>query len=77
MPCQVVFEHEGRQVIHRGLVVLSGPMRTALRKTRATQLRVLRQALSEVRTKICVFAASGISSSTSLTMIGGSMIVIS
>ena len=51
-PCQVVFEHEGRRVIHRGLVVLSGPMRTALRRTRAAQLRTLRQALSEVQTKI-------------------------
>jgi len=51
-PCQVVFEHEGRQVIHRGLVVLSGPMRTALRQTRAAHLRALRQALSEVQAKI-------------------------
>jgi transposase len=51
-PCQVVFEHEGRQVIHRGLVVLSGPMRTSWRQTRAAQLRALRQALSEVQTKI-------------------------
>jgi transposase len=51
-PCQVVFEHEGRQVIHRGLVVLSGPMRTSWRQTRAAQLRALRQALSEVQAKI-------------------------
>jgi transposase len=50
--CQVVFEHEGRQVIHRGLVVLSGPMRNSWRKTRAAQLRALRQALSEVQAKI-------------------------
>ena len=52
IPCQVVFEHEGRQAVHRGLVVLSGPMRTALRRTRATQLRALRQALAEVQAKI-------------------------
>jgi transposase len=50
--CPVVFEHEGRRVIHRGLVVLSGPMRNSWRKTRATQLRALRQALSEVQAKI-------------------------
>ena len=29
IPRQVVFEHEGRQAVHRGLVVLSGPMRSA------------------------------------------------
>jgi len=51
-PCQVVFEHEGRRITHRGLVVLSGPMRTSWRQTRAAQLRALRQALSEVQAKI-------------------------
>ena len=51
-PCQVIFKHEGRQVTHRGLVVLSGPMRSALRKGRATKLRALRQELKEVRVKI-------------------------
>ena len=51
-PCQVPFKHEGRQVTHRGLVVLSGPMRTALRQTRATRLRVLRQDLRQVQSKI-------------------------
>jgi transposase len=50
--CQVIFKHEGRQVTHRGLVVLSGPMRSALRKGRATKLRALRQELKEVRVKI-------------------------
>jgi transposase len=52
LPCVVTFEHEGRQVSHRGLVVLSGPMRTALRRTRATQLRTLHQALIQVQAKI-------------------------
>lgn len=52
IPCPVVFEHEGRRVTHRGLVVLSGPMRTARRQTRAAQLRALRQALREVQAKI-------------------------
>ena len=49
--CQVTFKHEGRQVTHRGLVILSGPMRSALRKGRATKLRALRQELQEVQAK--------------------------
>jgi transposase len=52
IPCQVLFRHDGRQVTHRGLVVLSGPMCTALRRTRAAQLRALRQALHQVQAKI-------------------------
>ena len=52
MPCLVPFKHEGRQVTHRGLVVLSGPMRTARRQARATQLKALRQALSGAQAKI-------------------------
>ena len=52
IPCLVPFEHEGRQVHHRGLVVLSGPLRTALRQTRAAQLRALRQALQQVQAQI-------------------------
>jgi len=51
-PCLVSFTHAERQVTHRGLVVLSGPMRTALRQTRATQLRALHQELEEVQAKI-------------------------
>jgi hypothetical protein len=50
--CPVFFEREGRRVTHRGLVVLSGLMRTALRRTRAAQLRTLRQVLSEVQARI-------------------------
>ena len=50
--CPVVFEHHGRQVTHRGLVVLSGPMRAAQRQTRAAHLWALHQALREVRAKI-------------------------
>jgi transposase len=50
--CRVPFKHEGRQTSHRGLVILSGPMRTAQRRARATQLRELRQALREVEAKI-------------------------
>jgi transposase len=51
-PCQVAFEHEGRQVTHKGLVVLSGPMRSAVRKGRAAKLRALRQELKQVQSKI-------------------------
>jgi transposase len=51
-PCLVPFQHEGGQVTHRGLVVLSGPLRTAFRQTRAAQLRELRQALRDVQAKI-------------------------
>ena len=51
-PCQVTFEHDGRPVTHKGLVVLSGPMRSALRKGRATKLRALRQELKGVEAKI-------------------------
>lgn len=49
LPCSVPFEHEGRQASHQGLVVLSGPMRTALRRKRAAKLGELRQALKEVQ----------------------------
>jgi transposase len=52
VPCPVVFKHQGKQVVHRGLVVLSGPMRRARRRTRATQLRALRRQLQKVQEKI-------------------------
>jgi transposase len=52
IPCLVPFEHEDRHVTHRGLVVLSGPMRTAHRRARAARLRELRQCLREVEAKI-------------------------
>jgi transposase len=50
--CSVMFEHAGRQVTHRGLVVLSGPMRAAHRQARARKLWALNQALWQVRAKI-------------------------
>jgi transposase len=52
VPCPVVFKHQGQQVTHRGLVVLSGPMRRAHRQTRAAQLWTLRHNLRTVRAKI-------------------------
>jgi len=50
--CQVPFEHAGQHMKQRGLVVLSGPMRSALRKTRAAQLRALQDELRAVQAKI-------------------------
>jgi transposase len=54
IPCQVPFEDKvsKRKVVHRGLVVLSGPMRVALGKTRATRLKALDTKLRTVRASI-------------------------
>ena len=52
IPTMITFEHAGRRVQHRALVVLSGPMRRAIRVGRARQLHDLRQALSAVQAKI-------------------------
>lgn len=52
MPTLITFEHAGRRVQHRALVVLSGPMRRAVRVGRARQLHDLRQALRAVQAKI-------------------------
>jgi hypothetical protein len=48
----VPFQHDGQTGTHRGLVVLSGPMRHARRVTRAQQLRALRAELAAVQAKI-------------------------
>lgn len=52
--CRVPFQPKDskRQVVHRGLVILSGPMRTALRRGRAAQLKALRQDLKEIQAKL-------------------------
>ncbi len=52
VPVPVVFERNGRQVTHRGLIILSGPMRAALRQTRAKQMWNLRQDLLALRANI-------------------------
>jgi transposase len=52
LPCQIHFTHAGKTVTHRGLVVISGPMRHAVRQARAAHLRALRAELSTVRAKI-------------------------
>lgn len=51
-PCAVPFQHQEREVTHRGLIVLSGPMRRAIRLDRAAKLRTLHQDLREVQAKI-------------------------
>ena len=51
-PCSVTFRHEGKTVTHHGLVLLSGPMRHAVRHERAQQLSALRTELAAVRSRI-------------------------
>jgi transposase len=48
----ITFEHHGRTLAQRCLVVLSGPMRRALRQGRAQQFQALRAELAAVRAKI-------------------------
>lgn len=50
--CVVPLTHEGRTATHKGLVVLSGPMRDQLRQSRQRQLDALTQELSQLRDKI-------------------------
>jgi transposase len=52
LPCGVTFEHAGKTVTHRGLILLSGPMRHSVRQGRAQQLQALRGELATVRAKI-------------------------
>jgi len=50
-PVAISFEDEGETAVHRGMVILSGPMRFALRRSRANQFRELWSALASVQTK--------------------------
>lgn len=50
-PVAVFFEHEQQEVFHRGLVVLSGPMRFARYRSRAQQFRALWQAFKQIQAK--------------------------
>jgi hypothetical protein len=50
-PVAIFFEHEGKEVSHQGLVVLSGPMRFARYRSRAQQFRALWQAFREIQTR--------------------------
>ncbi len=47
--CTVTFEHAGRTVIHKGLVILAGPIRDQWRQTRRGQLQALDAELAQVR----------------------------
>lgn len=51
VPVSVPFEHAGRRVCHRGLVVLSAAMRQAWGQTRQQQLAELEARLQEVQQK--------------------------
>lgn len=48
----VTFTHEGQTTTHKGLVVLSGPMRDQLQQSRQVKLDVLAQELTQLRAKI-------------------------
>lgn len=50
--CLVTFEHDGQTVRHKGLVVLSGPMRDQLRQSRQAQLDALAEELAQLKAKI-------------------------
>ena len=50
-PVAIFFEHDQHEVFHRGLVMLSGPMRFALYRSRAQQFRALWQAFGEIQAK--------------------------
>lgn len=52
LECAVPFTHGGRTVVHRGLVVLSGPMRSSLRRSRAKHFWELWAALRGVQAKL-------------------------
>jgi hypothetical protein len=48
--CQVVFKHAGQVVTHKGLVVLAGPIRKQLRRSRQEQLTALEDELGQIGT---------------------------
>lgn len=52
LPTVITFQHNGRTLQQRCLVVLSGPMRRAMRQGRAQQLHALRVELAAVQAKI-------------------------
>lgn len=50
--CEVTFSHGGRSVTHKGLVVLSGPLRDEWRRNRQQQLQTLETELAQLRADI-------------------------
>jgi hypothetical protein len=52
VPCDVPFTHDGRTIIHRGLIVRSDPMRQVLSQERQKHIRELLVALHQIQGKI-------------------------
>ena len=50
--CAVGFEHEGQKVTHKGLVVVSGPLRDQLRKSREKEIQALQEKLNTIQEMI-------------------------
>lgn len=50
--CRVPFEHEGRTIYHRGLVILAGPLRDQIQASRREQLAALDNELVLLKAKI-------------------------
>lgn len=50
--CRVPFTHDGHTAVHKGLVVVSGPLRDQLRQTRQAGLAELEAALVQLRDKL-------------------------
>lgn len=50
--CTVTFEHEGRLIHHRGLVILAGPLQDQLQASRKKQLAALDSELSQLQATI-------------------------
>jgi len=50
--CQVTFTHEGQTTVHKGLVVVAGPLRDQLRQARHAELAQLETALAQLRAQL-------------------------
>jgi hypothetical protein len=50
--CQVTFTHEGKIAVHKGLVVVAGPLRDQLRQARQAGLAELEAALAQLRSAL-------------------------
>jgi transposase len=50
--CTVRFEHQGRSVQHKGLVILASPLRDQLHQSRQAQLQALEQELIRLKAKL-------------------------
>jgi len=50
--CQVTFTHAGQTTVHKGLVVVAGPLRDQLRQTRQAELAQVETALAQLRDQL-------------------------